>query len=87
MLYNKNLKRIKTSADCITCEHFDNKTKQCKGLDITCFEIKAESLDDTQRMLAELAELKDKVNQLIEVVNKHSDDIANLFNAVEQGEF
>lgn len=87
MLYNKNLKRIKTSADCITCEHFDSTTKQCNGLDITCFEIKAESLDDTQRMLAELAELKDKVNQLIEVVNKHSDDIANLFNAVEQGEF
>lgn len=87
MLYNKNLKRIKTSADCITCEHFDNKTKQCNGLNVTCFEIKAESMDDTQRMIAELAELKDKVNQLIEVVNKHSDDIANLFNAVEQGEF
>jgi hypothetical protein len=87
MLYNKNLKRIKTSADCITCEHFDNTTKQCNGLNETCFEIKAESLDDTQRMLAELAELKDKVNQLIEVVNKHSDDIAHLFNAVEQGEF
>lgn len=87
MLYNKNLKRIKTAADCISCEHFDSTTKQCKGLDITCFEIKAESLDDTQRMLAEIAELKDKVNQLIEVVNKHSDDIAHLFNAVEQGEF
>ena len=87
MLYNKNLKRIKTSADCITCEHFDNTTKQCKGLGINCFEIKAESLDDTQRILAELAELKDKVNQLIEIVNNHSDDIANLFNAVEQGEF
>lgn len=87
MLYNKNLKRIKTSADCITCEHFDNKTKQCNGLDITCFELKAESLDDTQRILAELAELKDKVNQLIEVVNKHSDDIAHLYNVAEQGEF
>lgn len=87
MLYNKNLKRIKTSADCITCEHFDSTTKQCNGLNITCFELNPDSLDDTQRMLAELAELKDKVNQLIEVVNKHSDDIANLFNAVEQGEF
>lgn len=87
MLYNKNLKRIKTAADCISCEHFDNTTKQCNGLNVTCFEIKAESLDDTQRLIAEIAELKDKVNQLIEVVNKHSDDIANLFNAVEQGEF
>lgn len=87
MLYNKNLKRIKTSADCITCEHFDSTTKQCKGLDITCFEIKAESMDDTQRLIAELAELKDKVNQLIEVVNKHSDDIAHLYNVAEQGEF
>lgn len=87
MLYNKNLKRIKTAADCISCEHFDNTTKQCNGLNVTCFEIKAESLDDTQRMLAELAELKDKVNQLIEVVNKHSDDIAHLYNVAEQGEF
>nr|DAI82535.1 MAG TPA: hypothetical protein [Caudoviricetes sp.] len=87
MLYNKNLKRTKTAVDCISCEHFDSTTKQCNGLNVTCFEIKAESLDDTQRMLAELAELKDKVNQLIEVVNKHSDDIAHLFNAVEQGEF
>lgn len=33
MLYNKNLKRIKTSADCITCEHFDSTTKQCKKLE------------------------------------------------------
>lgn len=87
MLYNKNLKRIKTSADCITCEYFDNATKQCKGLNVTCFEIKTESLDDTQRLIAELVELKDKVNQLIEVVNKHSDDIAHLFNVAEQGEF
>lgn len=87
MLYNKNLKRIKTSADCITCEHFDNTTKQCNGLNVTCFELKPDSLDDTQRILAELAELKDKVNQLIEVVNKHSDDIAHLYNVAEQGEF
>lgn len=87
MLYNKNLKRIKTSADCITCEHFDSTTKQCNGLNITCFELNPDSLDDTQRLIAELVELKDKVNQLIEVVNKHSDDIAHLFNVAEQGEF
>lgn len=48
MLYNKNLKRIKTSADCITCEHFDSTTKQCNGLNITCFELNPDSLDDTQ---------------------------------------
>lgn len=54
MLYNKTLKRIKTSADCITCEHFDSTTKQCNGLNVTCFELNPDSLDDTQRILAEL---------------------------------
>ena len=56
-------------------------------MNVTCFELNPDSMDDTQRILAELAELKDKVNQLIEVVNKHSDDIAHLYNVAEQGEF
>lgn len=31
--------------------------------------------------------LTDKVNQLIDVTNKQSEDIQHLYNAVEQGEF
>jgi hypothetical protein len=38
MLYNKNLKKIKTSADCLTCPNFDKKEKKCKGIGIVCFE-------------------------------------------------
>lgn len=38
MLYNKNLKKIKTSVDCLTCPNFDKKEKKCKGIGIVCFE-------------------------------------------------
>lgn len=38
MLYNKNLKRVQASSDCITCQHFDKKKKKCNGIGKNCFE-------------------------------------------------
>ena len=38
MVYNKELKKIKTSVDCITCSHFDKKKKKCFGIGKCCFE-------------------------------------------------
>lgn len=38
MLYNKNLKKIKKSKDCFTCDYFDRKNKKCKGIGKCCFE-------------------------------------------------
>lgn len=38
MLYNVELKKVKTSSDCITCLYFDKKLKKCKGIGKACFE-------------------------------------------------
>lgn len=38
MLYNVELKKVKTSSDCITCLYFDKKLKKCNGLGKCCFE-------------------------------------------------
>lgn len=38
MLYNKNLKKVKASSDCITCPNFDKKLKKCNGIGKVCFE-------------------------------------------------
>ena len=38
MLYNKDLDKVQASSHCITCSHFDKKTKICKGLGKVCFE-------------------------------------------------
>lgn len=38
MLYNKELDKIKTCADCITCKFFDKRTKICSGIGKNCFE-------------------------------------------------
>lgn len=38
MLYNKNLKKVMASSDCITCPHFDRKNKKCNGIGLICFE-------------------------------------------------
>lgn len=38
MLYNKELKKVKASSDCITCQHFDKKKKKCFGIGKCCFE-------------------------------------------------
>lgn len=38
MLYNKDLKKVQTNADCLTCPLFDKKRKKCKGIGKICFE-------------------------------------------------
>jgi hypothetical protein len=38
MLYNKELKKVKASSDCITCQYFDKKLKKCNGIGKNCFE-------------------------------------------------
>lgn len=38
MLYNKELKKVQASSDCITCPHFDKEKKKCFGIGKTCFE-------------------------------------------------
>jgi len=38
MLYNINLKKVKTSVDCLTCDYFDKTKKKCKGIGKNCFE-------------------------------------------------
>lgn len=38
MLYNKELKKVKASSDCITCQYFDKKLKKCNGVGKVCFE-------------------------------------------------
>lgn len=38
MLYNLELKRTKTSVDCMVCPHFDKRHKVCNGLGVVCFE-------------------------------------------------
>lgn len=43
MLYNKDLKKVQTSSDCITCPHFDKKLKKCLGIGKNCFEFDPKS--------------------------------------------
>ena len=38
MLYNKDLKRVQASSDCITCPKFDKTLKKCMGIGKICFE-------------------------------------------------
>ena len=38
MLYNKDLKKVQASSQCITCQHFDKTQKKCNGFGKTCFE-------------------------------------------------
>ena len=38
MLYNIKEKKIKNSALCLKCEHFDKKTHKCSGIGKVCFE-------------------------------------------------
>lgn len=38
MLYNKELKKVQTNTDCITCTHFDKRKKKCLGIGKNCFE-------------------------------------------------
>ena len=37
MLYNKDLKKIRTNTMCLDCENFDKSTKKCNGLGKTCY--------------------------------------------------
>lgn len=38
MLYNNELKKIRTGADCISCKFFDKRKKKCTGIGKICFE-------------------------------------------------
>ena len=38
MLYNKELKKVQSNIDCITCKHFDIIKKKCNGIGKNCFE-------------------------------------------------
>ena len=38
MLYNKELKKVKTDIDCLECPHYDKQEKRCKGIGVACFE-------------------------------------------------
>jgi hypothetical protein len=38
MLYNKQLKKVMASSDCIACPHFDKQQKKCLGIGKNCFE-------------------------------------------------
>jgi hypothetical protein len=38
MLYNRELKKVQASSQCITCPHFDKKKKKCDGIGKICFE-------------------------------------------------
>ena len=38
MLYNMELKKVRTKVDCQTCKYFDKRTKDCKGIGKACFE-------------------------------------------------
>lgn len=43
MLWNKELKKVKASSQCITCFYFDKKTKKCHGFGKNCFEYDAKT--------------------------------------------
>lgn len=43
MLYNKELKKINTRTNCITCQYFDKVKKQCNGIGKNCFEFDAKT--------------------------------------------
>lgn len=49
MLYNKELKKVKASSDCIACQYFDKKLKKCNGIGKNCFEydVKTKTAFDT----------------------------------------
>lgn len=38
MLYNTELKKVQTNADCLRCPLFDKKKKKCNGIGKYCFE-------------------------------------------------
>ena len=38
MLYNKDLKKVQTNADCLQCPLFDKHKKKCRGIGKVCFE-------------------------------------------------
>jgi hypothetical protein len=38
MLYNKELKKVQSNSDCITCKYFDKNKKKCNGIGKNCFE-------------------------------------------------
>lgn len=38
MLYNTELKKVRTKVDCQTCRWFDKCTKNCQGIGKCCFE-------------------------------------------------
>ena len=38
MLYNKDLKKIQATKQCMSCELFDKKRKKCNGIGKICFE-------------------------------------------------
>ena len=38
MYYNKDKRKVQTNIDCITCPHFNRKSKKCNGIGKTCFE-------------------------------------------------
>lgn len=38
MLYNKKLKKVQATSQCLTCEFFDKKKKKCLGFGKNCFE-------------------------------------------------
>ena len=41
MYWNKEIGKIQTNKQCMTCRNFDKLQKKCKGLGITCFEYDA----------------------------------------------
>ena len=38
MLYNRELKKVKTDVDCLECSKYDKQEKRCKGIGVVCFE-------------------------------------------------
>ena len=38
MLYNRELKQVQKSTQCISCAYFDKRKKKCNGIGKNCFE-------------------------------------------------
>lgn len=49
MLYNIEKKSVRTQKQCLTCQHFDKRTKKCSGVGKTCFpyDHKTQTIIDT----------------------------------------
>lgn len=38
MLYNKRLRKIWKTSDCVMCPYLDKRKKKCLGIGVNCFE-------------------------------------------------